>query len=162
MALFGKQKYCSSCMSPVKSLTAVCPVCGYNPSETPSLKRYLRPQTVINDRFLVGLALSENPFSVTYMGLDLAEKKKKIIKEYCPFSYVSRVNNEFEEITLNINSGSEEAFNAGLELFTRTAKKLRDLTKDDALPGIVKVTNIVESKGTCYAICDFEEGETIK
>lgn len=149
-------------MSPVKSLTAVCPVCGYNPSETPSLKRYLRPQTVINDRFLVGLALSENSFSVTYMGLDLAEKKKKIIKEYCPFSYVSRVNNEFEEITLSINSGSEEAFKAGLDLFVDTAKKLRDLTKDNALPGIIKVTNIVETKGTCYAIYDYEEGETIK
>ena len=162
MALFGKQKYCSSCMSPVKSLTAVCPVCGYNPSETPSLKRYLRPQTVINDRFLVGLALSENPFSVTYMGLDLAEKKKKIIKEYCPFSYVSRVNNEFEEVTLSINSGSEDAFRAGLDVFINTAKKMRDLTKDDALPGIIKVTNIVETKGTCYAIHDYEEGETIK
>ncbi|MBQ8568101.1 MAG: protein kinase [Oscillospiraceae bacterium] len=163
MSIFGKQKYCPSCMSPVKSATAVCKSCGYNPSQTPSSARYLKPGTVINERYLAGCVLSENSFSVTYMGMDLAEKKKKVIKEYCPFSCVSRINNEFEEITFKINAGKENIYKKGLEDYTAAFKKLRDIeNEENGLDGVIRITNIVESFGTCYVVSDFAEGTTLK
>ncbi len=151
-------------MAPVKSSEAICKVCGYNPAEAPSAARYLKPGTIINERFMAGCVISENPFSVTYIGMDLAEKKKKIIKEYCPFSCATRVNNEFEENTLNITKGKEEIFNKGLSEFISYAKKIRELEADEVggLEGIMRVTNVIEAKGTCYVLTDYAEGTTLK
>lgn len=149
-------------MAPVKSANAVCKECGFDPAAYPASARYLKTGTIINERFLVGCVLSENSFSVSYMGLDLAEKKKKIIKEYCPYSCCSRINNEFEELTLKVNPEKEATFKKGLEDFISTFKKLKDLEAEKALPGITHITNVVEAMGTAYAISDHIEGTTLK
>ena len=162
MSIFGNQKYCPSCMAPVKAANAVCKECGFDPASYPSSARYLKTGTIINDRFFVGCVLSENSFSVSYMGLDLAEKKKKIIKEYCPYSCCSRINNEFEELTLKVNPDKAELFKSGLEDFISTFKKLKDLAAEKELPGITRITNVVEAMGTAYAISDHVEGTLLK
>lgn len=149
-------------MAPVKSANAVCKECGFDPAAYPASARYLKTGTIINERFLVGCVLSENSFSVSYMGLDLAEKKKKIIKEYCPYSCCSRINNEFEELTLKVNPEKEATFKKGLEDFISTFKKLKELEAEKALPGITHITNVVEAMGTAYAISDHIEGTTLK
>ena len=161
MAIFSKQNFCPSCMEKVRSLTAVCPLCGFNPSEAASGGRYLKPQTVIDGRYLVGCAQSENLFSVTYIGRDLKENKKKIIKEYCPFSCVSRQPSESADTALIVSEGKEAEFKNGLEVFTYNAKRLKELDHE-ALPGIINVTDVIEYKGTCYMICDYEEGELLR
>ncbi|MGN1416412.1 MAG: hypothetical protein ACI4XF_06190 [Oscillospiraceae bacterium] len=162
MSIFGNQQYCPSCMAPVKSANAVCKECGFDPAAYPASARYLKTGTIINDRFLVGCVLSENAFSVSYMGLDLAEKKKKVIKEYCPYSCCSRINNEFEELTLKVNPDKEAVFKKGMEDFIATFKKLKELEAENELPGIAHITNVVEAMGTAYAISDHVEGTLLK
>lgn len=149
-------------MAPVKSANTVCKECGFDPAKYPASARYLKPGTIINERFFVGCVLSENSFSVSYMGMDLAEKKKKIIKEYCPYSCCSRINNEFEELTLKVNPDKEELYNSGLADFISEFKKLRELQSSEKLDGICPITNVVEAMGTVYAVSDYIEGTTLK
>lgn len=162
MSIFGNQQYCPSCMAPVKSANTVCKECGFDPAKFPASARYLKPGTIINERFFVGCVLSENSFSVSYMGMDLAEKKKKIIKEFCPYSCCSRINNEFEELTLKVNPDKEELFKSGLADFISEFKKLRELQNSEKLEGICPITNVVEAMGTAYAVSDYIEGTTLK
>lgn len=162
MSIFGKQSYCLSCMESIGKSGDKCPKCGFEIKSYPVSARYLKPGTIINDRYLTGCTVSENPFSVTYIGMDLAEKKKKIIKEYFPFSCVARVNNDFDEKTVKINPGKEKLYEEGFDDFVSDFKKLKELSATNNLEGISAVTNVIESKGTAYALCDYFDGKPLK
>ena len=84
--------YCSKCMEPVGEGELRCPYCGYAAgAEVPP--HHLMPGTVLNRKFLVGTALGEGGFGITYIGRDLLLDMKVAIKEYYPSGYVNRSDN---------------------------------------------------------------------
>lgn len=83
--------FCPYCMSPVEP-GEPCPVCGLTEgSYTPS-HHHLPPGTVLRDRYLVGRALGEGGFGITYIGCDLRLELKVAIKEYFPTDRASRMS----------------------------------------------------------------------
>lgn len=159
MSIFGKQNYCMSCMEPMGKNTDTCPKCGFQISSYPMSARYLKPGTIINDRYLTGCTVSENSFCVTYMGMDLTEKKKKIIKEYFPSSCASRADKDSDKTAVKVNPEKETLFKEGLSDYISQFKKLKEL---GSLDGVSHVTDILEAMGTAYAVCDFFDGKPLK
>lgn len=159
MSLFESQQYCPSCMSSVKSANAACKACGFKPSDYPDSPRYLKVRTVLDGKYLVGCVLGENTFSVTYMGLELSTKKKKVIKEYCPLSCCSRDSSSRE---IKASSEKAELFSKGMKDFSERAEKLKNIAENEKTEGICRVTDIVETKGTVYAVFDHIDGTTLK
>lgn len=159
MSLFESQQYCPSCMSSIRSANAECKVCGFKPSDYPDSPRYLKVRTVLDGKYLVGCVLGENTFSVTYMGLELSTKKKKVIKEYCPFSCCSRDNSSRD---IKASSEKAELFSKGMKVFFERAKKLKNIAETEVTEGICHVTDIIEEKGTVYAVFDYIEGTSLK
>ena len=64
--------------------TGLCPHCGYDPNEIVDTAVYLKPGTVLNDKYLVGRALGYGGFGITYVGWDRNLSRKVCIKEYFP------------------------------------------------------------------------------
>lgn len=159
MSLFESQQYCPSCMSSVRSANAECKVCGFKSSDYPDSPRYLKIRTVLDGKYLVGCVLGENTFSVTYMGLELSSKKKKVIKEYCPFSCCSRDNSTRD---IKASPDKAELFSNGMKAFSERSQKLKNTAETEKLDGICCVTDVIEEKGTVYAVYDFIEGTTLK
>ena len=71
---------CYGCMEPLENGQTVCPHCKYDQS-TPSLTNYLKPGTVLHDRYLIGKALEANGEGVTYLAFDANTDCKVLIRE---------------------------------------------------------------------------------
>ena len=84
-------KLCYGCMEPLGS-DSVCAHCGYDQNST-SLANYLKPGTVLHERYLVGKMLAANGEGVTYIGYDKTVDCKLLIREYFPERLCSRVTN---------------------------------------------------------------------
>lgn len=52
------QRRCMGCMHEIDDVR-VCPYCGYD-DDTPYSNSFLRPKTVLKDRYLIGKALRSN------------------------------------------------------------------------------------------------------
>jgi len=48
-----------------------CPVCGYNEAAQDIPPHVLRPRTILNGKYLIGKALGQGGFGITYIGWDL-------------------------------------------------------------------------------------------
>ncbi len=149
-------------MTPLKKNDEKCKNCGFKISDYSAPPRSLIPGTVINDRYLAGIAVSEDSYSVTYAGMDLTEKKKTFIKEYFPSSCCSRVNNESENKTVKIADDKKELFESGKNDFMSRFKTLRETGKTSPLKGISLIADVFEWGGTCYAVSGFVSGTPLE
>ena len=67
-----------------------CPVCGLTQDSYTPAPHYLPPGTVLMNRYLIGRALGEGGFGITYIGRDLRLEMKVAIKEYFPSDRAAR------------------------------------------------------------------------
>lgn len=149
---------CYTCMQEVESETGVCPYCKAPLEVSDFPKHHIAPGTLLGDgRYMVGNALGEGGFGITYVGLDRQLQMKVAIKEYYPTGLVTRVEgNTVENIT------SQEAivsFGEGRNKFLNEARTLAGFFSEQ---GIVSVLNFFESNNTAYIVMEYLEGETLK
>ena len=76
-------KLCMGCMNPLPEGASECPHCGYQEGVPYSLS-YLRPGTVLKERYLVGKVMDKNSEGATYISYDQTEDKKVLIREFMP------------------------------------------------------------------------------
>jgi serine/threonine protein kinase len=132
-----------------------CPVCGYD--EKP-IKHQLRLRTILNGKYLIGRALGEGGFGITYIGWDLNLNIRIAIKEFYPTGFVTRENSAYN--TVHPMEGAKgEFFAKGREKFVNEA---RTLAKFRSLPGIVAVNEFFPENGTAYICMEYIEGQTLK
>ena len=149
--------FCPYCMSPVEP-DAPCPVCGLTEgSYTPS-HHHLPPGTVLRDRYLVGRALGEGGFGITYIGCDLRLELKVAIKEYFPTDRASRMSS----VSLDVSSYAGAAgsrYENGKERFLQEARTMARMEK---LSTIVSVRDFFEVNNTAYIVMEYVDGTTFK
>ena len=71
-----------------KGAETVCPFCGYDP--TGSAKKHpmaLRPESILNGRYIVGRVLGQGGFGITYVAQDYQTGQRVAIKEYFPTEF---------------------------------------------------------------------------
>jgi len=150
------KQYCPYCMKPVAP-GAVCQGCGKRPESYRSEAHHYPAGQLLAGRYLVGRALGEGGFGITYLGFDTKLERRVAIKEYFPRSLVRRDT----ATTLNVTcyTGSDPHFEKGREQFLREAQVLAKL---DAYPEIVHVLDYFAENNSAYIVMEFLEGITLK
>lgn len=137
----------------------VCMNCHHKADDVPSPPHHLPQRSVIGpqNRYLIGKALGEGGFGITYLGWDLQQGIKVAVKEYFPSGYVTRVAGNNQVI---INSKQNQAAsNRGLKRFVEEA---RALAKIKNLNGVVNVRDFFSANGTAYIVMEFLDGVSLK
>ena len=147
---------CMSCMED-DSGSPICPQCG-SPAEIPYTNTLqLRPRTVLRQQYLIGRALGQGGFGITYLAYDLGLQSRLAIKEYMPSGVAGR-----SQGTTTVSPFSEktkEEYEWGLDRFLDEARVLK---KFSSSPNIVMVDTIFRDNGTAYMVMEFLDGMTFE
>lgn len=135
-----------------------CPSCGRVPSGYRPSSHHFPPGTLLRDRYLVGRALGEGGFGITYLGLDTSLERKVAIKEYFPTSFVKRESSLTLEVTCYTDVG-RNYYEKGRDQFLKEARTMARL---DKIPGIVRVLDYFPENNTAYIVMEYLEGITLK
>ena len=146
---------CYNCMKELPLDNAsFCPFCGKNPNEQNTLPHRLAPGTVLHERYLIGAALGEGGFGITYVGFDKTLYIKVAVKEYYPSGIASRVNTISNTVSVNTDK-QKNAFDTGKESFLREARSVAQFSKES---GIVDVRDFFTENNTAYIVMEFLDG----
>ena len=86
------------CMSPMEGDGDVCSICAHDNSiDNP--RGTLPAGTVLEGKYLVGKALSQNDLTIVYIGLDLSRERRVFVEEFMPRSYAGRGGDRVSVVT---------------------------------------------------------------
>lgn len=151
-----RKAYCINCMAEIDETMNCCPHCGYVQNVKP-FPLCIKPCTILHGRYLVGRALRQEDFAITYIGYDLAMETKVAVKEYFLSSAVTRnstIANRVRLIQL-----SREQWEQGCRGFADEAGRMAKL---GSLAGIAGVRDVFRENQTAYMVMDYIEGETLE
>ncbi len=114
--------YCYNCMSRIAEGN-FCGVCGKEniPSD---ILYHLKAGTLLDGKYLVGNAESEDDNSITYVGLDVSADTVISVVEFFPSECVTRNRDINGNSVMVIRDDFKEAFARGKEAFVSSAGKL--------------------------------------
>lgn len=147
---------CPRCMSPLEG-RGVCPSCGLDPAAYAPPRHHLLPGTILDGKYLVGCALGEGGFGITYMGWDLLLQTRVTLKEYFPAGIVFR--DSAQSPVVSVFSGDGEA--RFLHERDRFLEEARALARFDGNPGIIHVKNYFRENGTAYIVMEHVPGVSL-
>ena len=148
---------CFNCMKE-KSKPGPCPHCGFDKSAYETAPHHLPPGTILYGKYMIGRALGEGGFGITYVGWDLNLEMKVAVKEYYPNGFVTRDNGRANTLTI-LTGPRGEFFQKGVEKFVEEARRLAKFWR---LPGIVAVKDYFQENKTAYIVMEFVQGSTLK
>jgi len=144
------------CMASKSKTLAVCPLCGYFDREPENPQR-LWPRTILEGKYVIGRALGQGGFGITYLACDLEFNHKLAVKEYFPLQNATRAQ---DRLTVSpISTKSRQDLDYGLGKFAEEAKALSHF-KDH--PGVVNIVDFFYANGTAYIVMKYVEGRDLK
>lgn len=147
---------CFGCMRELCESTC-CPHCGYDRGGRCASSLHLAPGTVLKGRYVVGKALGQGGFGITYIAWDEVFNRAAAIKEYLPLSLATR-NTGSPSVTC-ASENMKEDYEYGLRKFLDEARILAMFTD---MPNIVNVQDFFRTNGTAYMVMEYIEGITFK
>ncbi|MGN0465417.1 MAG: protein kinase [Lachnospiraceae bacterium] len=144
---------CLGCMKE-KPSEGKCPYCGFDLEKYEPKPYQLLPQTILSGKYILGKALGEGGFGITYIGFDLNLHIAVAIKEYFPSGFVTR-NVEGSD-TVSVFPKGRDYYEKGKEKFLLEA---RVLAKFYEMPGIVSVKDFFQENKTAYIVMEYIDGE---
>ena len=150
-----EQNRCPGCMN-IKS-GAVCEHCGFD-ERRQNAPHQLQIGTALQDRYLVGRALGQGGFGITYLGWNRYLEKKVAIKEYYPAIFVDR-NATYDTSVVCRTEQMEEFFAENRMRFLREAKTLAKL---EEVPQIVSILDFFEANNTAYIVMEYLQGSDLR
>ena len=132
------ENLCINCMKEKNSNSAICPFCGFDPEEAEIPPYHLQPFSILAGKYLLGTAIGEGGFGITYIGMDLNLEMRVAIKEYYSNGCATRNRSESNTV-ISYSSSMHDIFEEGREKFINEA---RLLAKCNNLPEIVSVKEI--------------------
>ncbi len=150
------KNYCFSCMEEIPQGN-ICPRCG-KPNEPKLIAHHIKPGTVLNNKYLVGSALGEGGFGITYIGRDLTLDLKVAIKEFYPVGYVNR-NSAVDNAVVLSTEKQRQFYEKGKERFLQEARSLAKFTNE---AGVVQVRDYFEAAGSAYIVMEYLDGVTLQ
>ncbi|MCM1299397.1 MAG: hypothetical protein NC228_07545, partial [[Eubacterium] siraeum] len=94
MNLSDYNSLCPSCLKPIADDNNFCVGCGC-PISYENKPHQLAVCSALNGKYYVGKALKEDKSGISYLGLDLTEERKVIIKEFYPKGLVKRLQDGY-------------------------------------------------------------------
>lgn len=151
--MLNTDRLCLGCMND-NGGEPICGICGYD-AKTKNNKDQLPTKSWLNDRYLIGRALSSNTEGVTYIAWDNGEDSIVTVREYFPAGVAVRNPDR------TVSAASEEQkfpFNEGLMKFLALQDQLMQLD----LPCLIPVVSCFEENGTAYAVSQNFSGITLQ
>lgn len=152
--MINSDNLCMSCMKEIGDFKE-CPHCGFH-ADSPQIAPYLPIRTVLANRYLVGKLLEYNGDGATYMGLDLSTRSAINIREYFPEGIALR---DPKTLSVVANEENLNLYNECLHSFGEMWRKLMRLS---GLSALIKVQDVLDGNGTCYAITENVEGTNLR
>lgn len=152
-------RFCYSCMQQLEEENIdVCPYCKKSLEIRYDATRFLKPGTVLQEKFVVGHEIGAGGFGNTYIGWNRLLERKVAIKEYFPRKLSSRTE---YDATVIVSGGEKdlEHFRMGLGQFIEEARSIASLQD---IRGVVQVYTYFEENGTAYIIMEYLEGMDVK
>lgn len=149
---------CYQCFGQRPEGPGPCPHCGWDP--TAGREKYplaLPCGSILAGRYLVGRALGQGGFGITYVARDLTAGRLVAIKEYLPEGIALRTPGQTQVCALT--QAQNENYQYGRSRFLEEA---RTLAQFNGHPGIVGVHTYFEENGTAYFAMDYLEGCSLK
>ena len=153
------ENLCMRCMREKSSPNAVCEHCGFDVSKVSVPKHHLELCTILAGKYLVGMAIGEGGFGITYIGMDLNLEMRVAIKEYYPHGCAIRDMRGHSCTVTSYEGNSQQYFKEGREKFINEA---RVLARCESLPEIVTVRDFFKENHTAYIVMEYVEGKTLK
>jgi hypothetical protein len=133
-----------------------CSRCGDDKSPTAETGDVLPPGSILAGKYKVGRLLGRGGFGATYLSWDTNLRVRIAIKEFLPRQLASRVSGGSR---VHPYTGSQDAFNVGLEHFLSEA---RNLVRFRTYPGIISVLDFFRENGTGYMVMEYLDGSTLE
>lgn len=153
------ENLCINCMKEKASPEGRCEHCGYDPAEDTIPPHHLAPFVILEGKYLVGKAIGEGGFGITYIGMDLNLEMRVAIKEYYPNGCAIRDTSNNSYTVQSYSGEAQTFFETGREKFINEAKIL---AKCIELPEIVTVKDFFKENHTAYIVMEYLDGETLK
>ena len=147
-----EKKRCFGCMQ-LKVNSPICEHCGFN-EHVQNESHQLPMGTVLRGQYMVGKALGQGGFGITYLGWDLNLDIPIAIKEYYPNSIVNRDATHNPALT-GVATNMMDMYISTRQRFLREAKVLAMLRN---IPNIVQVHNFFEENNTAYIVMEYVKG----
>ena len=137
--------YCYNCMNRIDG--NYCPCCSKE--NTPSdILYHLKAGTLLDGKYMVGNASSEDDASITYVGRDVSSDTLICVVEFFPSECVTRNREINGNSVMLISDEYKSAFLRGKEAFVNTAGKLTVSSEGR------DVLAVLEDNNTVYLIMD--------
>lgn len=148
---------CFGCMREKQENDGPCPYCGYDIKAPQESTMYINPGTLLNNRYVIGKALGQGGFGITYIAWDATLNCSVAIKEYLPLSIASR--NSGSILVSCASNSLKNDYEFGLKKFLDEA---RTLAMFGSTANIVNVKDFFEANGTAYMVMEYLDGIDFK
>ncbi|MFT3952596.1 MAG: PASTA domain-containing protein [Oscillospiraceae bacterium] len=144
---------CMGCMNELDRL-GHCTHCSYT-SGGAHIKPYLSPETVLDDRYIVGKLLTRNGEGASYIGYDMVTNEKVVVREYIPETLCTR-NSGSDKIIVNYDCLPKYK-----TFMSEFAEVYKVLSKMRSLQHIVPAKDLFTQNNTTYAVLEYVEGVSL-
>lgn len=144
---------CLGCLNPLPEGDDTCRICGFSPSDQ-NPEGALKINATLQEHYAVGRLVHEGSDSLFYLGYDKVLKEPCFIQEYFTGALCQRA----EDGKVEPLGGCERPYEEYKLEFRNT---MRALARVKDLPNMIPIYDIFEENGTCYAVSDYCEGETL-
>ncbi len=145
------ENLCMGCMNDNDG-EQICSICGYDAS-VQNHSQALPVRFAIENRYIVGRALSVNGEGITYIGWDLRTDNAVKIKEYFPLGIAIRN----PDTTVSMTQDKKYVFNEGLLEFLEINRTIMS----KAFPALQEIEDVFEFGGTAFAVYRNIQGITL-
>ncbi len=151
-------KFCYHCMTQIQDEKLhICPNCGKPLTADSVSDRYLKPGTVLQNKFILGYPIGSGGFGNTYIGWNRLLLRKVAVKEFFPEQYIQRTG---DNVTVSLMAEKlKPRFERGLQQFLEEARNVAALQD---IKGVVEISNFFEENGTGYMVMEYLEGMDVK
>lgn len=151
------ETYCFYCMSATPT-GGPCPTCGLTAGSYVPLAHHLPPGTLLSDgRYLIGRALGNGGFGITYIGRDLTLGIRVAIKEYFPTGCATRTATVSHDVAY-YSGVSKDSLALGRERFLEEARRL---ARQEKIAVVVGARTFFEENNTAYLVMEYVRGTTL-
>lgn len=144
---------CMNCMSE-KAAGSPCSHCGAE-AEEPQKPEALPLKTMLQNRYIIGLAQKVDGIGISYIAYDSVLNSKTMIREFFPQTISSRLPNA----TVRVAKGNEIPFGEFKAAFLSHARELAHMRQ---LSAIEQIYDIFEENGTAYTVSEWDDCITLR
>ncbi|MFI3326901.1 MAG: serine/threonine-protein kinase [Clostridia bacterium] len=149
-------KRCNNCFEEYNENLDMCPLCGYEIGDDPEEVYFLKPSTILHNRYIIGYALGFGGFGITYKAWDINLNTAVAIKEYFYASLATR-----DENTQDVIVNSEKKIEEFMHFKDAFLDEARCTAKFNKSSNIVNVYEYFEEHQTAYMVMEFLVGSPL-